>query len=694
MSVRSFRSVWLVALIVGSSGLGCAEGSGSTEDLPPPVVDSSVDSSGDDTSINPEDTGSGDTGGEVATDTGPAGCKTNADCVSDPAGKFCLVGGDGGKSYCVPCLPAPFDECGPGTYCSDMSYTCEAGCKTTSDCTSSPGGDAGGDAGADGGTADADAAGDGGSSLTCDTVKHRCVGCVADPDCPAGFICDRPTGACVPGCTTTKPCPTGKDCCSGSCFDTQKDVKNCGSCGNACATPPNATAGCSAGVCGVGTCNTGYGDCNTIASDGCETNLLSNKDNCGACGTVCALSNATAACTAGSCTIATCNGGFDDCDKIASTGCETNLKTLDNCGSCGTLCLIPNGTGTCSTGTCQIASCNAGYGNCDGVASNGCETNLAAGSIGPGGSIVNCGTCGTNCAVANGTPICSAGACQVGGCTAPDANCNGTYSDGCETNTQISVSNCGGCGNACSTVGGTPSCSAGTCSIACSAGFGNCDTLASNGCEKNLMTDKDNCNTCGNVCPTSGTVLASACSSGACTVGTCAAGTYDRNGIFSDGCECTEDSHGNNCGAATDVGTIGVDGTTTRAGNLAGPSDSDEDWFKITFAVGPSCNYSPRVTLSGTGVKMQVYTTCGGSTASGSYTCGGGSEPTNSIPGGGVDSWEFRMSTTCADRGAIDPTPAYVAPFLKDNAPSVVYVRVFRAASSASCYPYTLTIYN
>jgi hypothetical protein len=699
MTVHRLVAQASMVLAMGALAFGCASGSETAEDLPPPTGDTG-EADGSVAEDAPID--SADTGGEVATDTGPGGCKTNADCASDPAGKFCLPSTDGGKSYCVPCLPAPFDECGPGTYCNDTTYTCESGCKTTADCKPTTGGDAGADGGADADEAGADA---GSSSLTCDTVKHRCVGCVADPDCPSGFICDRPAGACVPGCTLAKPCPTGKDCCSGLCFDTQKDVKNCGACGFACPTPSNATAGCTAGVCGIGMCNTGFGDCNSSLSDGCETNTQTNKDNCGGCGTVCTLANATAGCTAGACTIATCNGGYADCDVIASTGCETQLNTLTNCGMCGKTCTIPNGTGDCSTGTCSVATCNTGFGDCDGIASNGCETNISGGSPGPSGTILNCGSCGTSCSVSNGTPSCVAGSCAVNSCTAPYANCNGLYSDGCETNTTVSTSHCGGCGNACSTTGGTPSCSGGMCSIACSPGFGNCDSNAANGCEKNLTTDPANCNACGSVCATGGSVLTSACTpsgtTGTCNVAVCASATYDRNKIFSDGCECAEETGGeigNNCGAAKDLGTVAIGGTQSATGNLVGPLDADEDWYKITFS-GSTCAYSPSINLSGPDVKMQVYTSCVSASPAGNFACQTGEAATNSAFSSGVTSWEFRMANpdgsarTCAESGLIDPTPPHTSGSFITQ-PYVVYVRVFRSAVATTCYPYTLTIGN
>lgn len=690
-------------LVLGGAAFGCASGSENTEDLPPITYDSSVDTgSGEgDTGIS-IDSSTDSGGGDVAVDTGPGGCKTNADCASDPAGKYCLPGGDGGPGFCVPCLPKPSDPCGPGTYCSDTTYTCETGCKTNDDCRPSTGGDAG----ADGGEADAaDAGGDAGTVLTCDTTKHRCVGCVADDDCPLGSLCDRTAGACVPGCNVKHGCATGKDCCTGKCYDTQKDINNCGTCGNVCPAPANATAGCSAGVCGVGTCNTGWGDCNSVAADGCETNTLTNKDNCGVCGNACALANATAACTAGACSIASCNGGFDDCNKIASDGCETSLKSLTNCGACGTECNIPQGTGSCSTGTCKVVGCNVGYGDCDGLTVNGCETNTAGGTPGPSGSILNCGSCGTNCSVANGTPQCSAGTCGIQSCNTGWGDCNSTYADGCETNTTTNLLNCGGCGNACSTVGGTASCASSTCGITCSPGYGNCDSSAVNGCEINVTNDVNNCGGCGAKCtPDSSThVLTTKCnpsgSTGNCGVATCASGYYDYDKSYANGCECHEDTVGNTCGGALDLGTINLDVSPPKSvsgnlsGTLSGGADGDEDWYKITFQIGPSCSYTPSISLSGTDVKMAVYTGCSGAVPSGSFSCGGGSEPANSVNGtSGIDSWNFTQNGTCGTYQAHDPYPQTAGSFL--TTVNVVYVRIFRSAAGTSCYPYTLTIGN
>jgi hypothetical protein len=63
-----------------------------------------------------------------------------------------------------------------------------------------------------------------------------------------------------------------------------------------------ATVACGAGVCD-GTCAAGYADCDgNKQSNGCETNTLTDKNNCGNCGNVCPAGEA---CANGACQ--TCN---------------------------------------------------------------------------------------------------------------------------------------------------------------------------------------------------------------------------------------------------------------------------------------------------------------------------------------------------------------------------------------------------
>src|SRR5690606_15278969 len=56
-----------------------------------------------------------------------------------------------------------------------------------------------------------------------------------------------------------------------------------------------------------------------------------------------------------------CPTGFADCNGLATDGCETSIRTASNCGGCGLTCSRANATATCSTGTCQILSCLSGY---------------------------------------------------------------------------------------------------------------------------------------------------------------------------------------------------------------------------------------------------------------------------------------------------------------------------------------------
>lgn len=92
-------------------------------------------------------------------------------------------------------------------------------------------------------------------------------------------------------------CQAPMTSCGGICTNLLKDPKNCGACGNVCSLL-NATAFCSSGLCWVETCNFGWGDCDGVFWNGCETNLLTSAKNCGACFT--AFQGGTA-CYSGQC---------------------------------------------------------------------------------------------------------------------------------------------------------------------------------------------------------------------------------------------------------------------------------------------------------------------------------------------------------------------------------------------------------
>jgi hypothetical protein len=91
-------------------------------------------------------------------------------------------------------------------------------------------------------------------------------------------------------------------------------------------------------------------------------------------------------------------------------------------------------------------------------------------------------------------------------CASGTADCDGDQSNGCETDTNTDLQNCGGCARLCHTMGHdaiTASCVAGRCELTCrNDGIGDtdCDGDPDNGCETKTFTDTKNCGACGKVC--------------------------------------------------------------------------------------------------------------------------------------------------------------------------------------------------
>jgi len=122
----------------------------------------------------------------------------------------------------------------------------------------------------------------------------------------------------------------------------QKDVNHCGSCGNVCDLS-NADSECVGGECVIASCMEGFDNCVSNLSTGCETNLQTNALHCGSCDKVYALLNGNPNCVEGEFEVDNCLDGFASCDDKSSDSCETNLKTDENnCGSCGTICDLFN----------------------------------------------------------------------------------------------------------------------------------------------------------------------------------------------------------------------------------------------------------------------------------------------------------------------------------------------------------------
>lgn len=414
----------------------------------------------------------------------------------------------------------------------------------------------------------------------CDTNTNAdpraCGTCLNDCfDATGNWTCN--TGKCE-----LSSCPTGWANCDGSgCnTNTQTSLSDCGFCGNSCA-PANATGTCVAGECKVLSCDSGFADCDGNPDNGCERNLKTDPDHCGVCDHACASAGATARlCQAGSC-VPTCAAGLGDCKTpiapSADDGCETNLNTSpDNCGACSRACL---GTNTqlrvCAAGTCTPV-CNTGFGDCTTpsppAADDGCETSTSTDKL-------NCGACGRTCSTLGVLSLsCSGGLC-TSSCTGNRGNCNRPLApgadDGCEADLSTNPDNCGACGRACSNDHvSTRTCSGSLCTSTCQAGYGNCQlppgALADDGCEANLNTSPDNCGGCGRACSYANT------SNRTCTAGLCTSSCTGGFGNCSlpafpgsdNGCESFLASDVANCGACGRAcSTSGTSATSCSSGS-------------------------------------------------------------------------------------------------------------------------------
>lgn len=357
------------------------------------------------------------------------------------------------------------------------------------------------------------------SPEVCNNIDDNCDGLVDEGlgSTTCGFgTCERTVPNCVnglpqncvPGTPVGGSCSANADCCSNVCTG---NVCQCAPNGNSCVAGSDCCSNfCQGGFCTTLVCNPGFADCNNDPSDGCEINTTSNPQNCGACGAVCSIPNATAACVNAACTLGSCLPNYADCNANLADGCEVNTSLSPNhCGQCGTTCSsnnIPNPT--CAGGTCDGA-CASGFADCNNnKQTDGCETNTT-------NSPQNCGACGVVCSAPNATSACVSGSCAIASCNTGFGNCNGSPVDGCETNLNASPTHCGGCGVVCSSNNvPAPTCQSGTCNGACATGFADCNgNRQVDGCEVNTNTNTSHCGACGNAC-----VIGAICSSGQCFI--------------------------------------------------------------------------------------------------------------------------------------------------------------------------------
>ncbi len=262
-------------------------------------------------------------------------------------------------------------------------------------------------------------------------------------------------GASGTGGTGPDPCPPGYDDCddddANGCETPLDTVENCGSCATTCSAAANADPHCENGTCTLA-CTGTFRDCDGNANNGCEVDITNDASHCGACNDACPSGgHGTPTCQSSTCGI-TCTTGWSNCDTSLANGCEIDLTTdASNCGTCNNVCPNrANATPTCNGSQCGF-TCLTGFANCNNTASDGCEVDLNQ-------STAHCGACSKPCGTANGTADCSGGVCSIQ-CNPGWGDCDGVNSNGCETNLATTAKHCGTCGHDC--LGGT--CAASMC---------------------------------------------------------------------------------------------------------------------------------------------------------------------------------------------------------------------------------------
>jgi hypothetical protein len=330
------------------------------------------------------------------------------------------------------------------------------------------------------------------------------------------------------------------------------------------------------------TCPAPYATCPSATGKGeytCGVNLLTDSNNCGACGNVCPGATVfgtlrmTTQCVDGKCQRECANPttsyDFRDCNGRVDDGCEVDAKSdLENCGTCGNKC--PEGTDRCVDGQC---GCPGGMTYC------GCPLGLPVCGTrackDTSSDNDNCGGCGNKCSAPDAGPLppnmeygCVASQCGQPRCKSGWADCDGTTDpNGCETNVAADPNNCGGCGKKC---GPDQVCivpSSGTPTCACAKGETLCSSTREGLFCTDLLMDASNCGVCGYACP--GSTLPSShgfpkCGQGFCSY-ECEEGWGDCDSNPSNGCETNLMVNTGNCGACgnrcdTSAGQPCIDG--------------------------------------------------------------------------------------------------------------------------------------
>ncbi len=188
--------------------------------------------------------------------------------------------------------------------------------------------------------------------------------CVAQSCVPGSAVCADANTRSICNAdglgSTPSPCSSSQRCSGGTCralvctpgTSTCVDARTTSTCNadglaaTTAACPSGST--CVGGACSSWVCTPGAATCASAAS-----RSVCNADGLGTTVAACpSPANASSPSCSGSGVCAfSCNAGFGDCNGVAADGCEASLSTNANCGSCGSTC-----SGSCSSGTCVAAT--------------------------------------------------------------------------------------------------------------------------------------------------------------------------------------------------------------------------------------------------------------------------------------------------------------------------------------------------
>ena len=433
-------------------------------------------------------------------------------------------------------------------------------------------------------------------------------------------------------------------------------------------------------------CNAIDDDCDGNTDEGIDT--LTDEENCGGCGIVCAPAGAFGECVAGACTIRSCDVGRFDRDGVVDNGCEErclptgtddtlcDLRDNDcdfmvdedvlldtdpaNCGRCGRTCRFVHAAASCAAGACELGACEAGFYDLDGLPGNGCEYTCTPadplvescngsdddcdGSIDegdPGGG----GSCGSDVGACSfGVEHCVMGVITCMGGVSPQAElCNGGDDD-CDTRTDEENPEggrlCGSSTGTCSS--GREECRAGA--LACIGAVTPVAELC-DGLDNNCDTSIDEGNpggggTCGS---NTGACMfgALACRGGVVTCeGGRGPGTESCNGIDDD-CDTRVDEGnpggGGSCGS--DVGVCRPGTLTCGSGTLSCVGATGPTGAETCNGLDDNCNGSIDEGNPGGGGACGTDT---GECTAGSLLCASGTLVCTGAVGPGVEACNTR----------------------------------------------------